>query len=56
VCDIGAFEVQPTPPPVTTPTGTAFDLKRAIKRCKKKFRKGPMRKKCIKRAKRRALG
>jgi CSLREA domain-containing protein len=55
VCDVGAFEVQPTSPPVTTPPGTssAFDPKLAIKKCKKKFRKGPKRKKCIKRAKQR---
>jgi CSLREA domain-containing protein len=55
VCDIGAFEVQPTPP--TPPTGgktTSFSLKAAIRKCKKKFRKGPKRKKCIKRAKQRA--
>jgi hypothetical protein len=55
VCDIGAFEVQPTPP--ATPgvaTTTPFDLKAAIKKCKKKFPKGPKRKKCIKRAKQRA--
>lgn len=57
VCDIGAFEVQPTPPAPATPgvaTTTPFDLRAAIKRCKKKFRKGQKRKKCIKRAKRRA--
>jgi hypothetical protein len=39
--------------PVTTQPGT-FDLKAAIKRCKKKFPKGPKRKKCIKKAKARA--
>jgi predicted outer membrane repeat protein len=36
------------------PSGTTFDLKAAIKKCKKKFPKGPKRKKCIKRAKKRA--
>jgi hypothetical protein len=56
VCDIGAFEVQPTPP---TPSGgggttTPINLKAGIKKCKKKFPKGPKRKKCIKRAKHRA--
>jgi hypothetical protein len=40
--------------PVTTQPGTTFDLKAAIKRCKKKFPKGPKRKKCIKKAKARA--
>jgi hypothetical protein len=63
VCDIGAFEVQPTPPQPpgpapagTTPTGiaTPFNLTAAIKKCKKKFPKGKKRKKCIKRAKKRA--
>jgi hypothetical protein len=34
----------------TSPNG----LRRAIKKCKKKFPKGPKRKKCIKRAKKRA--
>jgi hypothetical protein len=54
-CDIGAFEVQPTPP-VTPGAGTTTppDLQTAIKKCKKKFRKGKKRKKCIKRAKQRA--
>jgi hypothetical protein len=32
----------------------AFNLKAAIKKCKKKFRKGPKRAKCIKKAKRKA--
>lgn len=66
VCDIGAFEVQPPPPepptPPTPPAGgatvTPFNLKAAIKKCKKQFRKGTKakkkRKKCIKRAKKRA--
>jgi hypothetical protein len=53
-CDIGAFEVQvPAPPPATT-TAAPFNLKAAIRKCKRKFPKGPKRKKCIKRAKRRA--
>jgi hypothetical protein len=34
----------------------SFDLQAAIKRCKKKFPKGPKRKRCIKRAKARAGG
>jgi hypothetical protein len=56
VCDVGAFEVQPPPPepPPTTSPSTTFDLAKAIKKCKKKFRKGPKRKKCIKRAKQRS--
>jgi parallel beta-helix repeat protein len=43
-------------PPIAgiTTTATPFDLGAAIKRCKRKFPKGPKRKKCIKRAKRRA--
>jgi hypothetical protein len=53
VCDIGAFEVQPTPPAAPSTVTTAFNLAAAIKKCKKKFRKGPKRKKCIKRAKQR---
>ncbi|HEY1285481.1 MAG TPA: choice-of-anchor Q domain-containing protein [Solirubrobacterales bacterium] len=62
-CDIGAFEVQPPPPPQPPPpapgsagTGTQarFNLKKAIKRCKRKFPKGKKRKRCIKRAKKRA--
>jgi hypothetical protein len=45
-----------TPPGVTPPATPAppFDLRAAIKKCKKKFPKGPKRKKCIKRAKKRA--
>jgi PD-(D/E)XK nuclease superfamily len=52
----GSDELFVAAPPQPTPgtTGTAFDLKAAIKKCKKKFPKGPKRKKCIKRAKRRA--
>ena len=55
ICDIGAFEVQvPAGPPAPGPVASAFNLKAAVKKCKKKFPKGPKRKKCIKRAKRRA--
>jgi predicted outer membrane repeat protein len=70
-CDIGAFELNAvsfpsggggggtTTPPGVTPTPPAsvlsFDLAGAIKHCKKKFRKGPKRKKCIKRAKKHAV-
>jgi hypothetical protein len=69
-CDIGSYEFNASasppatgggstpPPPATTTTTTTttptFDLAAAKKRCKKKFPKGPKRKKCIKRAKRRA--
>jgi hypothetical protein len=45
------------PLPVSTPAAPAspaVNLKAAVKKCKKKFPKGPKRKKCIKRAKRRA--
>jgi hypothetical protein len=42
----------PTPTPIASPPG--FDPGASIKKCKKKFRKGPKRKKCIKRAKKRA--
>jgi len=42
-------------PPVTT-VPPPFNLKAAIKKCKKKFPKGPKRKKCIRRAKQRAQG
>jgi CSLREA domain-containing protein len=44
---------QPAAPAPALP-GPAFNLKAAIKKCKKKFPKGPKRKKCIKKAKRRA--
>jgi hypothetical protein len=37
-----------------TPAAPAFDLKAAIARCKKKFPKGPKRKKCIRKAKQKA--
>jgi hypothetical protein len=53
----GSDEIAVAPPPQPVPPvtpGTSFDLKAAIKKCKKKFPKGPKRKKCIKRAKRRA--
>jgi hypothetical protein len=51
-----------TPPPITvitpvilvTPPAPGFDLGAAIKKCKKKFPKGPRRKRCIKKAKARA--
>jgi hypothetical protein len=50
-----AIAVAPPPQPVTpVSTGASFDLKAAIKKCKKKFPKGKQRKKCIKRAKKRA--
>jgi hypothetical protein len=50
------FNAVPISAPPTNPAspGTTFDLKAAIKKCKKKFPKGPKRKKCIKRAKKRA--
>ena len=54
-CDIGAFEVQvPAPAGPAPPAGPTITGRRAkaIKKCKKKFPKGPKRKKCIKRAKR----
>jgi predicted outer membrane repeat protein len=64
-CDIGAFELNASAPPSGggTETGAgaspatvvpSFNLAAAVKKCKKKFPKGPKRKKCIKRAKRRA--
>ena len=46
--------VTPPPPPLATPSTATFNLAAAIKRCRKKFPKGPKRKKCIKKAKRRA--
>jgi hypothetical protein len=61
-CDIGAFEVGATEPPpaggggTTTPppsSGPTGQRAAAIKKCKKKFPKGPKRKKCIKKAKKR---
>jgi hypothetical protein len=65
--DIGSVELslaegpQPPAPPATTPPAPpattpppAFNLKKAIKKCKKKFAKGPKRKKCIRKAKKRA--
>jgi hypothetical protein len=59
VCDIGAFELNASPPPgggggPTPPTGTTISSRAtAITRCKKKFQKGPKRRKCIKKAKKR---
>jgi hypothetical protein len=44
----------PAPAPAAPAPAPTFNLKKAIKRCKKKFPKGPKRKKCIRRAKRRA--
>jgi hypothetical protein len=44
----------PTPSPAAPGPALAFNLQAAIKKCKKKFRKGPKRAKCIKKAKRRA--
>jgi hypothetical protein len=47
----------PTEVPCAAPApsaGGTFNLKAAIKKCKKKFPKGPKRKKCIKKAKRKA--
>jgi hypothetical protein len=42
------------PGPGTGSQSTSFDLKAAIRKCKKKFPKGKKRKKCLKRAKKRA--
>jgi hypothetical protein len=55
-CDIGAFERQSDPPPTAGVQGpvTSFNLAAAIRKCKKKFRKGPKRKRCIKRARQKA--
>ncbi len=53
----GTTQISVVAPPVpitTRTTGTTFNLKAAIRKCKKKFPKGPKRKKCIRRAKRRA--
>jgi hypothetical protein len=54
----GSAQVGILTAPVSTPPGTtppqAFNLAAGIKKCKKKFPKGPKRKKCIKRAKKRA--
>jgi hypothetical protein len=57
-CDIGAFELNATPPAGATTTppanpGPTGLRARAIRKCKKKFRHNPVkRRKCIKRAKR----
>ena len=45
--------VQPTPS-VPQPAPAPFDLKAAIRKCKRQVPKGPKRKKCIKKAKKRA--
>jgi hypothetical protein len=50
----GSTAVSVLSPPVAAPP--AFDLAAAIKKCKKKRPKGPKRKKCIRRAKKRAGG
>jgi hypothetical protein len=65
-CDIGSYELNAssTPPgtgegqspPVTTTLAPTFNLAAAIRKCKRKFPKGPKRKKCIRRAKQRAQG
>jgi predicted outer membrane repeat protein len=57
--DIGSIELTlaegPQPPPGPAPLpGPTFNLKKAIKKCKKKFPKGPKRKRCIRKAKRKA--
>jgi hypothetical protein len=43
-----------TGPPTPSTSPSTFNLAAAVKRCKKKFRKGPKRKKCIKKARRKA--
>jgi predicted outer membrane repeat protein len=47
----GPTPATPAPAPAPAPI---FNLKAAIKKCKKKFRKGPKRAKCVKKAKRKA--
>jgi hypothetical protein len=61
LCDTDTVAVNVQAPPASpgsTPSnpapGPTFDLKAALKKCKKKFPAGPRRKKCIKKAKRRA--
>jgi hypothetical protein len=44
----------PAPAPAAPAPAPTFNLKKAIRRCKKKFPKGPKRKKCIRKAKRKA--
>jgi hypothetical protein len=54
-CPNNAPPGPPAPPsPAPALQAPAFNLKAAIKKCKKKFRKGPKRAKCIKKAKRKA--
>jgi CSLREA domain-containing protein len=55
-CTAGPPPPTPTPTPTPTPAAPAptFNLKAAIKKCKKKFAKGPRRARCIKKAKRKA--
>jgi hypothetical protein len=43
-----------TPTPASPATVPGFNLAAAIKKCKKKFPKGPKRKRCIKKAKAKA--
>jgi hypothetical protein len=56
--DIGAVELPfaggPQAPSPSTTSGTTFNLKKAIRRCKRRFQKGPKRQRCIRRARRRA--
>jgi Bacterial Ig-like domain (group 3) len=51
-----AAQVAVLAPPGTVPVTPRSNAGAAIKKCKKKFPKGPKRKKCIKRAKKRAQG
>jgi hypothetical protein len=51
-----AAQVAVLAPPGTVPVTPRSNSGAAIKKCKKKFPKGPKRKKCIKRAKKRAQG
>ena len=48
------LNVRPSPPPSTSQGSPPFNLQTAIHKCKKKFRKGRKRKRCIKSAKARA--
>jgi Bacterial Ig-like domain (group 3) len=50
----GSTQVSVLAPAGTVPVSPADGLAKAIKKCKKKFPEGPKRKKCIKRAKKRA--
>src|SRR5262249_21126941 len=49
-----AFALLSPPGPTPAAPAPAFNLKAAIKKCKKKFPKAPQRKRCIKKAKKRA--